>query len=102
MRREIKDPAEFRRFVRRHFQQRRAAADVPTPASSLREIRRDRLISQAELAVRMTRKQAEISKLERRRDMLVSTLAAYVRALGGSLELNARFPHLLVRLTLGG
>lgn len=36
--------------------------------------------------------QSAIAQLESREDMLISKLAAYVNALGGSLELVARFP----------
>jgi hypothetical protein len=45
--------------------------------------------------------QSEISKLEQREDALISTIAAYVTALGGRLDLVARFPGLHVRLKLG-
>jgi len=37
--------------------------------------------------------------LEKRQDLLLSKLAGYVRALGGELELIARFPDADVRIT---
>lgn len=43
-------------------------------------------------------KQAAVSRLERRADMLVSTLRDYVTALGGELEIVARFPEGDVRI----
>ncbi len=49
-------------------------------------------ISQEELAELLNRKQAAISRLERRSDMHVSTLRAFVKALGGKLEIIASFP----------
>jgi hypothetical protein len=36
--------------------------------------------------------QGNLSKLEQRTDMYVSTLRRYVEALGGELEIVARFP----------
>ncbi len=62
-----------------------------------REIRLSELrgaldISQEELAELLNKKQAAISRLERRSDMHVSTLRAFVKALGGKLEIIASFP----------
>jgi DNA-binding XRE family transcriptional regulator len=60
-------------------------------------------MTQAELAERLHVQQAAVSKLERRDDMMVSTLANVVAALGGTLEIRARFPGGVVRvLELGG
>ncbi len=42
--------------------------------------------------------QAEISRIERREDHLVSTLRRYVEALGGELEVVARIGDRTVRL----
>jgi transcriptional regulator with XRE-family HTH domain len=36
--------------------------------------------------------QSKISKVEHRTDLFISTLAEYVRALGGELEVRAVFP----------
>src|SRR3954454_22861749 len=49
--------------------------------------------TQAEVAERLRMKQASVSRLERRGDLLLSTLRSYVRAMGGELELVARFPE---------
>jgi hypothetical protein len=43
--------------------------------------------------------QGAISQLERRHDVLLSKLAEYIHALGGRLELVARFPDADVRIT---
>jgi transcriptional regulator with XRE-family HTH domain len=48
--------------------------------------------TQAELAGRMEVGQAHISKIERRKDILLSTLREYVEAAGGSLEIVVRVP----------
>lgn len=37
-------------------------------------------------------KQGNVSKVEKRTDMLLSTLREYVEAMGGTLELVARLP----------
>lgn len=42
--------------------------------------------------------QSELSKAERREDHLVSTLRRYVEALGGELEVSAKFGKKKVRL----
>jgi transcriptional regulator with XRE-family HTH domain len=58
----------------------------------LTELRNALGVSQDELGQLLKRKQAAISRLERRSDMHVSTLREFVKALGGRLELIANFP----------
>jgi transcriptional regulator with XRE-family HTH domain len=58
-------------------------------------------VSQVELAELIGIKQAAISKIERRSDISVSTLRRLVNALGGELELNARFPDHTVSIGVG-
>jgi predicted transcriptional regulator len=55
--------------------------------------------SQQELARRLKVGQPAVAKLERRADMYVSNLRRYVAALGGSLEITARFPEGVVNIT---
>lgn len=62
----------------------------PPPAVSLRELRKESGLSQAELAAILERQQGEISKIERRKDVLVSTLADYARAVQGDLQIIVR------------
>lgn len=59
----------------------------------LAELRTALGVSQDELGQLLKRKQAAISRLERRSDMHVSTLREFVKALGGRLELIASFPE---------
>ncbi len=54
--------------------------------------------TQSDVAKAMGSSQSEISRSERREDHLVSTLREYVRALGGELELTARFGDKSIRL----
>lgn len=57
-------------------------------------------LTQTQVAELLESTQAAISQLEKREDALLSTLAEYVHALGGELELIARFDKKkLVRIT---
>ncbi len=58
----------------------------------LTELRNALGINQEELGELLNKKQAAISRLERRSDMHVSTLREFIKALGGKLEIIARFP----------
>jgi len=53
--------------------------------------RRERGLTQQQVAERLGMTQPEVSKLERRRDVRLSTLRGYVTALGGELVVTARF-----------
>lgn len=64
----------------------------------LQELRQARRLTQQEMALSLEMSQASVSKLERRTDMYLSTLRRYVQALGGELEILARFPEGPVRL----
>lgn len=59
----------------------------------LHELRRALRLSQQTLARRLKTDQAQISRLEQRTDLFVSTLRRYVEALGGQLEIVATFPE---------
>jgi DNA-binding XRE family transcriptional regulator len=63
----------------------------------LKELRKERGLSQAELAAILNKQQGEVSKIERRNDVLVSTLHEYVCSIGGTLQLTARFADGQVR-----
>ena len=66
----------------------------------LHELRRARELSQQNIADKLHMKQAAVSKMERRTDMYISTLRSYIEAMGGSLDVIARFPEGDVRVTL--
>jgi DNA-directed RNA polymerase specialized sigma subunit len=59
---------------------------------SLRELRKARERSQRAVGEILDINQAAVSKIERRTDMYVSTLRSFVEAMGGELEIIARFP----------
>jgi serine/threonine protein kinase len=58
----------------------------------IQELRAARRLSQDALAVVLKTGQSSVSKLERRTGMYVSTLRSYIEAMGGELEITARFP----------
>ena len=55
-------------------------------ALPLQELRRARAPSQARLATTLETTQPELSKIEKRADMYVSTLRSYIEAMGGVLD----------------
>src|SRR6266567_4292268 len=57
----------------------------------LYQLRTAQALSQTELAARLGVTQPAVSKLEHAEDVRVSTLRDYIEALGGTLELSARF-----------
>lgn len=65
----------------------------------LYELRRARGLSQESLAAALKVRQASISKLERRTDMYISSLRAHIEAMGGQLDIIARFPEGEVRIS---
>jgi transcriptional regulator with XRE-family HTH domain len=69
-----------------------ALTDEWDRAMSLGELRRARAMTQHQLAADLHVGQASIAKLERRTDMYLSTLRRFVEAMGGDLEIVARFP----------
>jgi DNA-binding XRE family transcriptional regulator len=84
----------IRREVRAEVTRERAAA----LELSLREAREMAGKTQAEVAELAKMAQSEVSKIERREDRLISTVRHYIEALGGELELVARFGDKTVRL----
>jgi transcriptional regulator with XRE-family HTH domain len=60
---------------------------------ALDELREARHMTQTRMAELLGTKQGNISALEKRADMYLSTLRSYVEAMGGKLELRAIFPE---------
>jgi len=67
-------------------------------AMALADLRRAQANTQQQLAQTLGVNQAWISRVERQTDMYVSTLRSYIEALGGELEVSARFDDTLIRL----
>jgi len=85
-------PDERQRKIARRV--RRTLAAMP-----LEEIRKARQMTQAQLSRTLGVNQGEVSKIEHRTDIYLSTLAGYVEALGGKLEIRAVFPNREMRIT---
>lgn len=58
----------------------------------LAELRQARQFTQEQLAQTLKIKQASVSKMESQTDMYISTMRKYVEAMGGELEIVAKFP----------
>ncbi len=78
---------------------KKRTAELIAEEATLRQLREARERSQAEVAKQLHIKQAAVSKLERRTDMYLSTLRGFIEAMGGKLEIVARFPNQAVRIT---
>ena len=68
-------------------------------AMPLYELRQARLLSQEQLAQILNIRQPNVSKIEKRADMYISTLRSFIKAMGGELEIVARFPEGDVKIT---
>jgi DNA-binding Xre family transcriptional regulator len=86
-----KMPAESQKRVREEVA--KAISEMP-----LHSIRLARDLTQKDLAAILEIDQSEVSKIERRTDMYVSTLSRFIEAMGGELEIRAVFPEQTVRI----
>ncbi len=76
----------------------RARTNVMLQEMHMGELRRARELSQAELAEKLGTTQPKVSEMEHRTDMYLSTMRRYVEAMGGELDIVARFPDSNVRI----
>lgn len=65
----------------------------------LNELRQARGLSQKMLADLLHVQQPSIAKMEKRTDMYLSTLRSHIEAMGGQLEVVARFPDGAVKIS---
>ena len=68
------------------------AAQLIAEEMTLRELRQARKLTQVRVAKKLGVTQDSVSRLEKRSDLLLSTLRKTVEAMGGSLTLVAEFP----------
>ncbi len=68
-------------------------------AMALHELRKARAMTQKAIGEALNVNQPAVAKLERRTDMYVSNLRAYIEAFGGDLSIVARFPQGDVAIT---
>jgi len=64
----------------------------------LNELRQARGLSQKMLAEVLHVQQPSIAKIEKRTDMYLSTLRSHIEAMGGELDVIARFPEGSVKI----
>ncbi|HMS66752.1 MAG: XRE family transcriptional regulator [Saprospiraceae bacterium] len=69
------------------------AAQLIKEYKSIQDLRKDLGLTQNDLAIKQGVKQVNISNLEKRDDMHLSTLKKYVEALGCELEINIKLPN---------
>jgi predicted XRE-type DNA-binding protein len=68
-------------------------------AMPLDQLRKAQQMTQLQVAEILGVNQGEVSKIEHRSDICVSTLAEYIEAMGGRLEIRAVFKDREVRIT---
>src|SRR5207244_10120042 len=68
------------------------AAQLIAEEMTLQELRRARRLTQVRMAKELGIGQDGVSKLEKRADLMISTLRKTVEAMGGSLSVVAEFP----------
>jgi predicted transcriptional regulator len=80
----------------------RAAAEVAAARldeeMDLAEVRRALKLSQEEIGQTLHVGQGSVAKIEKRADMYVSTLRRFIEAMGGELEIVARFADHSVKI----
>ena len=79
-------PAERRQKVEAR------AEELVAKELTLRDLRKAHDLTQERMAELLDIGQDSVSRLEKRSDLLLSTLRSYVSAMGGTLDLVARFP----------
>lgn len=68
------------------------AAELIAKEMTLRQLRKARKLTQVRMAKALGISQDGVSRLEKRSDLLLSTLRKTVEAMGGNLSLVAEFP----------
>ncbi|MGB4466424.1 MAG: XRE family transcriptional regulator [Azovibrio sp.] len=76
-----------------------AKAQAMLAEMPLNELRQARGLSQKMLAEVLHVQQPSIAKIEKRTDMYLSTLRSHIEAMGGELEVVARFPDGVVKIS---
>ena len=76
---------------------RRARIDAETDRlhdeyKTLQELRKARELTQVEIARALNIRQASVAQMEKRSDLMISTLRGYIEGMGGTLKLVVEFP----------
>jgi DNA-binding XRE family transcriptional regulator len=91
MARNINDVIKSLRAAERRAIEKRAA-ELIAEEMTLQELRRTREMTQVKMAKKLGVAQKQISEIEKRTDMHISTLRRSIEAMGGTLALVAEFP----------
>jgi len=95
----VKKFADLRAQMKPEAQAKAAAkANEMLAEMPLNELRQARGLSQKILAEVLHIQQPSIAKMEKRTDMYISTLRSHIEAMGGELEVIARFPDGAVKI----
>lgn len=94
---EINMPTKMKDIVKAFNPERRKriksiTAELMAEEMTLRELRKAQKLTQERIAETLGIGQDQVSRLEQRSDLLLSTLRSYVEAMGGSLTIVAKFP----------
>lgn len=68
------------------------AQELRAEYATLLDLRKARELTQERMAEMLHIKQENVSRLEKRSDLLLSTLRSYIAAMGGDLKLIVEFP----------
>jgi transcriptional regulator with XRE-family HTH domain len=70
----------------------RGAQEIIAQSRSLAEVRKALRLTQDDLAKALKTTQSNVAQIERKKDVMVSTLARVVKAMGGRLQLTVALP----------
>jgi len=79
-------PKKQQKRIEKRFQEMKAEY------MALQDLRKALELTQEEVAAELHMKQGNLSRLEKRSDLMISTLRKYIEAMGGRLNIVAEFP----------
>jgi len=83
---------EVRAVSRTQARMETALTEIKERQTTLAQVRKARKLTQATMADLLEMDQSEVSRLEHRSNMMLSTLRSFIRASGGELQLIVTFP----------
>lgn len=72
---------------------KKRAHELISKEVALRDLRKALELTQTDVSDKLHINQEAISRLEKRSDLMLSTLKSYINAMGGELSLTAKFPN---------
>ena len=79
----------------------RRYAEITNRVQTLRAIRQARGLTQQQISAQLDISQAEVSRMERRNNLHLATLARFIRATGGRLRITAVFDDQETEISIG-